>query len=191
MELSELRCAAIEGVYNTGAYITTVSGKYVYLFNHESDDYSLDIDDIAHSLCQLNRWNGHSPQPISIAWHSLLVSSFAEIAAESRWNQLWCLLHDASEAYLGDVVSPLKDAMPQYRAIENYMQHRIAVRFGVPVYNVKRYDHMALSVEDKLLRGGGLGLSYPPLFNLFSHWCGGGQCTPQQFRSRFDALIED
>lgn len=87
------------------------------------------IEDIAHALSRLNRFGGHiGPEDYSVAQHSVLVSR-----AVPTQYALWALLHDASEAYLGDVVKPLKHtaAMAPYRAIEAVVQRTIYQRFGL------------------------------------------------------------
>lgn len=65
-----------------------------------------DIRDIAHGLALTNRWNGHTVVPVSVGWHSLLVSELC--ASTSRAAALHGLLHDAAEAYIGDWTQPVK-----------------------------------------------------------------------------------
>lgn len=81
--------------------ITTVSGKRIDLLN--PDLSMIDIEDIAHHLALINRYSGATPLPYSVAQHSVYV-------AQSSKN-LGGLLHDAHEAYIGDVTTPVKDAM--------------------------------------------------------------------------------
>jgi len=71
------------------------------------------LDDIVHSLSLMNRFNGAALFPYSVAQHSLHVASL--LPAELR---LEGLLHDAAEAYIGDMVSPLKQVMPEYKSVE-------------------------------------------------------------------------
>lgn len=88
------------------------------------------IEDIAHHLALINRFNGGTPKPISVAQHSVLVSRLLPDE-----HALAGLLHDASEAYLGDVTKWLKmsDAMTAYREAEAWAQRVIFGVFGCPL----------------------------------------------------------
>ncbi len=83
--------------------------------------------DIAHALSNLCRFNGHVKRFYSVGEHSLYVSTLLD----SRELQRWGLMHDAAEAYLGDIVRPIKHKMPEFRAIEDRLLQRIAKRFGL------------------------------------------------------------
>lgn len=106
------------------AWIQTISGKKFPL--EEPDPSRIDIEDIAHALSLLCRFNGHCTKFYSVAEHSVHVSR--EIAPELA---LVGLLHDAAEAYLGDVPSPLKKELSQFSAFEHKMEVAIAERFGI------------------------------------------------------------
>jgi hypothetical protein len=73
---------------------------------------SIDIEDIAHHLSGMPRYNAALPFEYTVAQHSLLV---AEILPDE--HKLWGLLHDATEAYLGDVVSPLKRLLSTFDSV--------------------------------------------------------------------------
>jgi len=103
----------------------TYTGKLVDLSEFTTDDVRL--PDIAHALSQINRFTGHTTYPISVAEHSVMVSRL--VPPE---HALWGLLHDASEAYLGDVARPLKVLLPDYRALEQHIQQVIAKVFRLP-----------------------------------------------------------
>ncbi|WP_313104939.1 phosphohydrolase [Stutzerimonas nitrititolerans] len=82
--------------------------------------------DIAHALANICRFNGHTSRHYSVAQHSLLVASI--VPAE---HQLAALLHDTTEAYVGDMVRPLKALLPDYSSIENGIWLAICERFNL------------------------------------------------------------
>lgn len=106
--------------------ILTYTGRYVNL--RDPDPKTIDITDIAHALSQINRFGGHTRRFYSVAQHSILASQMAPLK-----YRLHVLLHDAAEAYLGDMVMPLKtmSANREYRELEGVMQARIYHRFGL------------------------------------------------------------
>lgn len=110
------------------------------------------IVDIAHALSNLCRFNGHAREFYSVAQHSLLMSKI--VPAE---DALWGLLHDAAEAYIGDVTRPLKlwlehVAPGALSGVECRLQQVIAARFGLPPCmpaSVKRADDVLLATEKR------------------------------------------
>lgn len=106
-------------------YIVTFSGTKVHPLDPSPDE--IDIVDIAHALSHACRFNGHVQHFYSVAQHSVLVSEHFT----DPMLALWGLLHDASEAYLSDIPSPLKRAWPTYRMYEDRMMQVIAKRFGL------------------------------------------------------------
>ena len=100
------------------------SGRCVNAMDILSSD--IDIKDIAHALALQCRFKGHCKQFYSIAQHSVLVAR--HLQARSIL-QLFGLLHDAAEAYLGDMISPLKDMLPEYKTQERYLQDKIYYHF--------------------------------------------------------------
>lgn len=123
----------------------TFTGKLIDLANFQESDVRL--PDIAHALSLINRFTGHSKVPYSVAQHSVMVSRLTEPE-----NALWGLLHDASEAYLGDVATPLKNMLPGYRDLEEHVQRAIAsafrLRWPMPP-DVKAADVRALMAEKR------------------------------------------
>jgi uncharacterized protein len=111
-------------VEQTESCITTSSGRFFDILKPE--EYEYDIEEIATALSNLCRYTGHVNRFYSVAEHSVLVS---RIVPEHL--ALAGLLHDASEAFLGDVSSPLKKLLPEYKAIENRVQQAIASSFGI------------------------------------------------------------
>lgn len=101
--------------------------------------------DIAHALAHLCRFNGHSRGHYSMAQHSLIVASL--VPAE---HQLVALLHDAAEAYIGDMTQPLKAVLPEYQYIEHQIWLAVCDRFDIqPDLHacVKQADMVALATE--------------------------------------------
>jgi uncharacterized protein len=101
----------------------------------------VNINDIAHSLALQCRFNGHCNSFFSIAQHSVFVSKIV-----SPDQALAGLLHDASEAYTGDIVSPLKKFLPpEFKEIEKEIEKVIFERFGI-----KNVDHIEIKKADKI-----------------------------------------
>lgn len=127
-------------------WFITAHGRRLFIL--EPDPAHIHIDDIAHALSNLCRFGGHVPF-YSIAQHSVLVSRIVP-----QQFALAGLLHDASEAYLGDVIRPLKRQLFVYRDIERQWEDVIARRFrlggSMPhtcSAEVKLADLVALATE--------------------------------------------
>jgi len=112
-----------------------LSGRRLDLLDPSALD--IEIEDIAHGLARVARWNGQTlgEHGFSVAQHSLVVEQIAhriEPALEPRWR-LAALLHDAPEYVIGDMISPFKAALGvDYRAFEDRLEHAIHLRFGLP-----------------------------------------------------------
>lgn len=102
--------------------LTTYFGNKVNLL--DPDPETIDIKDIAWALSNLCRFVGHIKEFYSVAQHSLLVSEMSDYSLEG-------LLHDATEAYLGDISSPLKIALPDYKKIEANFHRVISEKFDL------------------------------------------------------------
>lgn len=89
----------------------TISGRMVSLLSPRPQD--VQIDDIAHALSKICRFGGHTPYHMSVAQHSVLVSRLVQPELA-----LLALLHDSTEAYVGDVVSPLKHNLAAFEEVE-------------------------------------------------------------------------
>lgn len=109
------------------AVVLTVSGRRVDLIVPSPE--TIDLTDIAWSLSRLARFNGHTAtsRPLSVAEHSVRVA--ARCSPEAR---AWGLMHDAAEAYTGDIVAPVKRLMPAIAAVESRLLAAIGRRFGLP-----------------------------------------------------------
>jgi len=123
--------------------ILTRSGSYFDFTDPENSEIC--INDIAHALACICRFTGHTKEFYSVAQHSVLMSQIVpdEFA-------LAALLHDAHEAYVGDVSSPLKQLIPDYKELEKKIESAVLSRFGLPASMpdvIKHYDMVMLKTE--------------------------------------------
>jgi 5'-deoxynucleotidase YfbR-like HD superfamily hydrolase len=134
-----------------------LSGRRLDLLDPSPLD--IEIEDIAHGLAFVARWNGQTfgEFPYSVAEHSLLVERvYGEITpnAPTKWR-LAALLHDAPEYVIGDMISPVKAAVgPGYKAMDARLMEAVHIRFGVPAEipkavktQIKRADRISAWLE--------------------------------------------
>lgn len=120
---------------NMRAWQRMLSGRRLDLINPSAVD--IEIEDIAHGLSRVSRWNGQTTgeHGFSVAQHSVIVEKIASLLdpEATRDMQMMALLHDASEYVVGDMISPFKNALGvDYRAFEDKLMHAIHIRFGLP-----------------------------------------------------------
>lgn len=123
--------------------ILTYTGKRFDLYEPDAD--LIDPRDISHSLAHLCRFNGHTREFYSVAQHCCMV---ADLVPEE--DKLAALLHDATEAYVGDMVRPLKQWMHAYQDVEQWIWDRICTRFNLELElpaSVRHADLVALATE--------------------------------------------
>ncbi len=112
-----------------------LSGRRLDLLDPSPMD--IEIEDIAHGLARVARWNGQTlgDHPFSVAQHSVVVEEIVahiQPGVEARWR-LAALLHDAAEYVIGDMISPFKAALGyDYRSFEDRLESAIHIRFGLP-----------------------------------------------------------
>jgi 5'-deoxynucleotidase YfbR-like HD superfamily hydrolase len=112
-----------------------LSGRRLDLLDPSPLD--IEIEDIAHGLARVARWNGQTlgEHAFSVAQHSVVVEEIVahvQPGIEPRWR-LAALLHDASEYVIGDMISPFKAALGvDYRTFEDRLEGAIHIRFGLP-----------------------------------------------------------
>jgi len=145
------------------AWQRMLSGRRLDLLAPDPAD--IDIEDIAHGLARVARWNGQTvgDYAFSVAQHSCIVADIAEALSPdaSRQAHLTALLHDAPEYVIGDLISPFKAALGlDYKAFERQLLSAIHARFGVAETVaadaralVKRADRIAAFYEATRLAG--------------------------------------
>jgi 5'-deoxynucleotidase YfbR-like HD superfamily hydrolase len=145
------------------AWQRMLSGRRLDLLNPSPLD--IEIEDIAHGLARVARWNGQTrgAHAFSVAQHSVMVEQLVaelEPGIERRWR-LAALLHDAPEYVIGDMISPFKAALGvDYKAFEHRLAEAIHLRFGLPAdlpegiaRLIKRADRISAYVEATELAG--------------------------------------
>jgi 5'-deoxynucleotidase YfbR-like HD superfamily hydrolase len=118
------------------AWQRMLSGRRLDLVDPSPLD--IEIEDIAHGLARVARWNGQTTgaHAFSVAQHTLIVERIAEKTAPEigAMGRLAVLLHDAPEYVIGDMISPFKAILGgDYKVVENRLLHAIHRRFGLPV----------------------------------------------------------
>ena len=107
------------------------------------------LADVAHSLAQINRFTGHARRPYSVAEHSLLVLGIVEhlFAPASVHLRLAALMHDAHEAYTGDMATPIKRAVGDHW---DMLEHRIerTLRSAWGLHTAAYYHRAAIKQAD-------------------------------------------
>lgn len=143
-------------------YIETQSGTKFHFMDPQPDEILL--TDIAYSLARTPRWGAHSDPIISVAEHSINVSQMLMRCGYSYEVQLQGLLHDAAEAYLGDIPTPIKRMLPDFKALELIVEaaifEKLEVPFPLPAI-VKTMDTEAYRWEYRDLMSGG-SMCNPP-----------------------------
>lgn len=123
------------------------SGGYFKFLEPETSEYT--IEDIAHHLAQINRYNGGCRYPYSVAQHCVNASRI--VAPEFAFE---ALMHDAAEFAFGDMTSPLKRMCDDYRVLLEAGERALAARFGLPETmspQVKLADMQMLKLEKEHL----------------------------------------
>jgi len=145
------------------AWQRMLSGRRLDLL--DPSPFDVEIEDIAHGLARVARWNGQTVgnHPFSVAQHSLIVEivmrqKFPDMPADAA---LMALLHDGPEYVIGDMISPFKSAIGEgYKAIETKLEAAIHLRFGLPAHpnrelkrQIKSADHVSAYFEAVHLAG--------------------------------------
>lgn len=132
-----------------GNTIRLRSGLYLDLANPKPDQFT--FADIAGGLAKICRFGGQCEFFYSVAEHSYHCAIVAMEDGLPVKSQIGLLLHDAAEAFLGDVVKPLKIMLPDYSVTELVMEDCIANKFGLdsPIHEIREIDQAMLIAERK------------------------------------------
>lgn len=131
-----------------GTEINTYSGICFDPMKVTSQDIC--IEDIAHALSLMCRGCGHLKYFYSVAQHSI---NCAKEARQRDWSDrviLGCLLHDASEAYIADIIRPVKKYLENYLEIENRFQNAVFQKFGLEDFTEKEWMQVQ-DIDDTIL----------------------------------------
>ncbi|MEL6781217.1 MAG: HD family hydrolase [Pseudomonadota bacterium] len=145
------------------AWQRMLSGRRLDLLDPSPLD--VEIEDIAHGLARVARWNGQTlgDDAFSVAEHSVLVEMICRQMKPdlSAAEQMTALLHDAAEYVIGDMISPFKAVLGgSYKEVEARLERAIHLRFGLPAQTparlkalIKRADHICAWYEATQLAG--------------------------------------
>jgi 5'-deoxynucleotidase YfbR-like HD superfamily hydrolase len=193
---------------STRAWQRMLSGRRLDLLDPSPLD--VEIEDIAHGLARVARWNGQTSGAhiFSVAQHSLLVEALARAKSPrlEAAGRLAVLLHDAPEYVIGDMISPFKAVIgDSYKAVEHRLLAAIHVRFGLPPTlpdalktQIKAADRAAAYLEATKLAGFETAearkfFGPPPKFSAaierdyLTPWPAGA--AEAKFRERFKKLL--
>ena len=122
------------------AWQRMLSGRRLEILDPSPLD--IEIEDIAHGLSFLARWNGQTvgDYPFSVAQHSLLVENIFSMQFPDMDNpsKLFALLHDSAEYVIGDMISPIKSHLgPEYEELDENLTKAICMRFNIPTKKIE------------------------------------------------------
>ncbi len=176
--------------------ITTYSGIRMNPVEPQMEE--INIKDIAHALSLVCRGGGHVTHFYSVGQHSLVCAEEAGARGCSLRVQLGALLHDGSEAYMSDLVRPVKQQIPQYRIIENRLIDTIWAAFipGEPLTEEERrtirdIDDDVMSWDMKILLRDEINENYRNLRIQPDHSFVPMQEVEAAYLQKFDQLRSD
>ena len=189
------------------AWQRMLSGRRLDLLDPSPMD--IEIEDIAHGLSFVARWNGQTEGDFSysVAEHSLLVEKiFFKLnpKVSNKWK-LAALLHDAPEYVIGDMISPVKAAIgPNYAQLEDKLIEAIHIRFGLPAkvpsnikLQIKKADKISAWLEATLIAGFSIDeankfFGVPPseFFNYQELVLKQPMIVKSKFIEKFEALLQ-
>ena len=189
------------------AWQRMLSGRRLDLLDPSPMD--IEIEDIAHGLSFVARWNGQTEGDFSysVAEHSLLVEKIffkLNTKVSNKWK-LAALLHDAPEYVIGDMISPVKAAIgPTYAQLEDKLIEAIHIRFGLPAkvpsnikLQIKKADKISAWLEATLIAGFSIDeankfFGVPPdeFFNYQELVLKQPMIVKSKFIEKFEALLQ-
>jgi uncharacterized protein len=149
--------SARDAAHKADPWIETPAGPFRFV------EPVLDLRAAAHSLAQVNRYNGHGRFPFSVATHSVLVSLLMEeVTGGDPFEGLW---HDRTEYIMSDIPAPIKPMLPDWKALDRRVDAAFAEQLGLPAEKSKEChdaDILALFIEAyQLMPSKGEGWSDP------------------------------
>lgn len=177
----------------TVRYMQTYTSRRFYPARY-ADELQLSVVDIAHALSMTCRFGGHCLSFYSVAEHSCHIADWLAAQGEGRSTAFAGLMHDAPEAYLGDIPTALKVLLPDYRRIEDALWKHVAASFGIPEIlplAVKEADLRILIDERDALMHGHDPDGWPKVERLgirIRSWA--PEEARRQFTYRFETLCE-
>lgn len=185
----------VGGCENRGLNMQLFSGKPFYPNDPQPDEMC--IIDIAHSLSNQCRYNGHTRRFYSVAEHSVLVTEMVAAQTDDIDLIRQALMHDAPEAYVGDIIRPLKLQLTEWESFEQPVWEAVCKRFGIPVEMnsiVHEMDYAACAIEKRDLMNNSLGVcwgSLPDPDPKFSVIGLPPEEAKQLFLDKFYSMFED
>ncbi len=132
-----------------GDWMTTFTGRKFWPLDPRPEE--IYIEDIAHALSLMCRFNGHCAFHYSVAQHSCYVAEL--VAKREPKYALTALLHDAAEAYLADIIRPVKRFLLGWQEIDSKVMHAIVARYNLARYPMPEVvawaDNVMLAVEHR------------------------------------------
>jgi len=118
--------------------LVTYKGNKISYYNLTKED--IDLDDILQSISRISRFLGHSSRAYSVGEHTLIGLIIAEEMNYSARHKMYWLVHDFTEAYVGDCPTPLKKIIPDFRNIEAQVEGAVMDHFGLEPMTANDYD---------------------------------------------------
>jgi hypothetical protein len=118
----------VAGAQRAGEWMITFTGRRFWPLDPRAEDVS--FRDIGHGLSLVCRYGGHVRRFYSVAEHCTLLATWFESRQETVLAR-WALLHDAAEAYIGDIIRPLKPWLPEFAVVEHQIERAIFARAGL------------------------------------------------------------
>jgi hypothetical protein len=172
------------------------SGKQVFPLHVKLED--LDINDMAHNLGQICRYNGGVDDFYSVAEHSILISRALQKTGHSPLTCLQGLLHDGPEYIIGDMIRPLKNALARevpaaaafLKAVDHDIEQKIATKYQLGDFHpdVKEFDDRIVNDEKSFLFGSGRLWTHGGVPLYVDIQCYDPSEAKRQFRFRFREL---